>query len=105
MVSTVKTDHTRSHDSTRGFVGRISEKGVMTDASLYMIGFGAGFQCMIGWEAGPCRGILQEGGFLPMSGLSRLLILGFQMSIHIIGIQKESLFMMILINLNGVQQV
>jgi len=101
----VKTDDTRSHVSTRGLVGRSSGKGMMTDTSLYMIGFGAGFQCMIGWEAGPCCVILQEGGFLPMSGLSRLLILGFQMSTHIVGIQKESLFLIILTGLGGVQQV
>ena len=48
MVSTVKTDRTRSHNLTRGLVGRSLEKEVMTDASLYMIGWGAGFQCMIG---------------------------------------------------------
>ena len=105
MVSTVKTGRTRSHDSTRGLVGRSLEKGVMTDASLYMIGWEAGFQCMIGWRAGPCYVILQEEGFSSMSGLSRLLMLEFQMSTHIAGIQKESLFMIILIGLDGVQRV
>ena len=77
----------------------------MIDASLYMIGWGAGFQCMIGWGAGPCYVILQDGGFLLMSELNKLLLLKFQMSTHIAGIHKESLFMMILIGLNGVQQV
>jgi hypothetical protein len=32
---------------------------------------------MIGWGARPCYAILQEEGFLPMSGLSGLLMLGF----------------------------
>ena len=77
----------------------------MTDASLYMIGWGAGFQCMIDWGAGPCYVILQEEGFLSMSELSRLLKLGFQMNTHIVGIQKESLFMITLICLGGVQRV
>jgi len=49
--------------------------------------------------------ILQEERFLPMSGLSGLLMPGFQMSIHIARIQKVSLFMIILINLGGVQRV
>jgi hypothetical protein len=40
-----------------------------------------------------------------MSELSRLLMLGFQMSTHIVGIQKESMFMIILIGLDGVQWV
>ena len=86
-------------------MGRSSEKEVMTDASLYMIGWGAGFQCMIGWGAGPCYVILLEEGFLLMNELGRWLMLEFQMSTHIAGIHKESLFMMILIGLNGVQQV
>ena len=75
------------------------------DASLYMIGWGVGFQSVIGCGAGPCCVILQEEGFLQMSGLSRLLMPGFQMSTHIIGIQKESLFMIILIGLDTVQLV
>ena len=45
--------------------------------------------------------ILQEEGFLVMNELSRLLLLMFQMSIHIAGIQKESLFMITLIDLDG----
>jgi hypothetical protein len=49
--------------------------------------------------------ILQEEGFLQMSGLSRLLMLEFQMSTRIVGIQKESMFMIILFGLGGVQQV
>ena len=49
--------------------------------------------------------ILQEEGFLPMSGWSRLLMLGFQMSTHIAGIQKESLFMITLIGLDGAKEV
>ena len=74
----------------------------MTDASLYMIGWGAGFQYMISWVAGPCCVILQEEGFLPMSGLNGLLMPGFQMSSHIAGIQKGSLLMIILIGFVGV---
>ena len=49
--------------------------------------------------------ILQEEGFLPMSRLNGLLMLRFQMNTHIAGIQKESLFMTLLIGLGGVQQV
>ena len=60
---------------------------------------------MIGWGAGPCYVIIQEERFLPMSGLNRLLMLEFQMNTHIIGIQKESLFMIILIGLGDVQRV
>ena len=89
MVYTVKTGRTRSHDSTRGLVGQSLEKGVMTDASLYMIGWEAGFQCMIGWRAGPCYVILQEEGFVTMSELSRLLLVEFQMNTRIVGIQRE----------------
>jgi hypothetical protein len=55
--------------------------------------------------AGTCHLILQEEGFMLMNKLSRRLILEFKMSTHITGIQRESLFMMILISLNGVQQV
>ena len=66
---------------------------------------GAGFQCMIGCGAGPCYVILQEEGFLPMSELNKLLLLEFQMSTHIAGIQRESLFMIILIGLDGVREV
>jgi hypothetical protein len=40
-----------------------------------------------------------------VSELSRLLIIGFQMSTHIVGIQGESLFMIMLIGLRGVQRV
>ena len=64
----------------------------MVDASLYMIGWGAGFQCMIGWGAGPCYVILQEEGFLPMSELNKLLLLGFLMSTHTAEIQKKCLY-------------
>ena len=67
-------------------MGQSLEKGVMTDASLYMIGWEAGFQCMIGWGAGPCYVILQEEGFLLVSGLSRLLMPECPMSTHIKGI-------------------
>ena len=77
---------------------------MIIDASLYMIGWGAGFQCMIGWGAGPCCVILQEDGFLPMSELNKLL-LEFQMSTHIAGIQGESLFMLTLIGLDGALEV
>ena len=76
----------------------------MIDAFLYMIGWGAGFQCMIGWGLGPCFVIPQEEGFLLMSGSSRLLMLEFQMSTHIVGIQKESMFMIILISLDSVRR-
>jgi len=54
----------------------------MIDASLYMIGWGAGFQCMIGWGEGPCYVILQEEGFLLMSKLNKLLLLKFMMSTY-----------------------
>jgi len=77
----------------------------MTDASLYMIGWGAGFQCMIGWGAGPCYVILQEEGFVTMNGLSRLLMVDFPMNTRIVGIQRESLFMITSIGLDGVQRV
>ena len=76
----------------------------MIDASLYMIGWGAGFQCMIGWGAGPCYVILQEEGFLPMSELNKLLLLIFPMSTHTAKIQKECLFMTTLISLDGIQE-
>ena len=54
--------------------------------------------------AGPCYVILQEEGFLLMNRSSRLLMLEIQTSTHIIWIQKESLFMIILIGLDGVQR-
>ena len=73
----------------------------MIDASLYMIGWGVGFRCTIGWGAGPCFVILQEERFLPMNELSRLLLLRFQMNTHTAEIQKESLFMTMLIGLDG----
>ena len=76
----------------------------MIDASLYMIGWGAGFQCMIGW-AGPCYVILQEEGFLPMSELNKQLLLRFLMSTHTAEIQKECLFMTTLIGLDGAREV
>ena len=78
---------------------------MMIDASLCMIGWGAGFRCMIGLGAGPCCVILQEEGFLPMSGLNELMLLKLQMNTHIAGIQKESLFMITLIDLDGAQEV
>ena len=49
--------------------------------------------------------ILQEEGFLPMSELNRMLLLRFQMNTHIAGIQKESLFMITLIGLDGSKEV
>ena len=55
--------------------------------------------------AGPCYVILQKEGFLPMSELSRLLLLKFQMNTHTAEIQKESLFMTTLIDLDGSQEV
>ena len=76
----------------------------MIDASLYMIGWGAGFQCMIGWGAGPCYVILQEEGFLSMSESNKLLLLISLMSTHTAEIQKERLFMTTLIGLDGVQE-
>ena len=76
----------------------------MIDTSLYMISWGAGFQCMIGWGAGPCYVTLQEEGFLPMSELNKLLLLIFLMSTHTAEIQKECLFMTTLIGLDGVQE-
>jgi hypothetical protein len=69
-----------------------------------MIGWGTGFQCMIGWGAGPCYVILQVEGFLLMRGLSKLLMHEFQMSTHNLEIQRENLFM-ILIGLGGVHWV
>jgi hypothetical protein len=66
-----------------------------------MIGWGAGFRCTIGWGVGPCFMILQEERFLPMSELSGLLLLRFQMNAHTAEIQKESLFMTTLIGLDG----
>ena len=60
---------------------------------------------MIGWGVGPCCVILQEEEFLPMSGLNELLLLKFHMNTHITVIQKESLFMITLIGLDGVQLV
>jgi len=77
----------------------------MIDASLYMIGWGAGFQCMISWGAGPCYVILQEEGFLPMSELNKLLLLRFLMSTHTVEIQRECLFMITLIGLDGAQKI
>ena len=49
--------------------------------------------------------ILQEGGFLLMSELNKLLLLEFQMSTHIAGIQRESLFMVTLISLDVALEV
>jgi hypothetical protein len=83
----------------------MSEIGVMIDASLYMIGWRAGSQFMIGWGVGPCYVILQEEGFLPMSGWSRWLMIEFQMINQCAGIQNKSQFMITLIGLSGVQRV
>ena len=105
MISFVKTGRIRSHVSTRGLEGRSLEKEMIIDASLYMIDWGTGFRCMIGWGAGPCYVILQEGGFLPMSELNKLLLFMFQMSTHIAGIQRESLFMITLIGLDVALEV
>jgi len=74
----------------------------MIDAFLYMIGWGVGFLSMTGWGAGPCCVILQEEGFLLMSGLNKLLLLKFLMSTHTAEIQKECLFIITLISLDGV---
>jgi len=101
----VKTDRIRSHILTGDLEDRLLEREVMIDASLYVIGWGAGFQCMIGWGAGPCYVILQEEGFLPMSELSRLMLLKFQMNTHTAEIQRESLFMTTLIGLDGAREV
>jgi len=65
---------------------------------------GAGFQCMIGWGAGPCYVILQEEGFLSMSESNKLLLLIFLMSTHTAKIPKECMFMTTLIGLDGVQE-
>ena len=78
---------------------------MIADASFCMISRGAGFQYMIGWGAGPCYVILQEGGFLPMSELSGLLLLKFQMNNHTVEIRKESQFMITLIGLDGAQEI
>ena len=77
----------------------------MTDASLYMIGLGAEFQCMIDWGTGPCYVILQEEGFLPMSELNKLLLLKFLMNTLAAEIRKGNLFMTTLIGLDGAQKV
>ena len=70
---------------------------------------------MIGWGgrilvhdwlgAGPCYVILQEEGFLMMSKLSGPLLLKFQMNTHTAEIQRESLFMITLIGLDGALEV
>ena len=60
---------------------------------------------MIGWGAGPCYVILHEEGFLPMSELNKLLQLRFLMNTHTAEIQRECQFMIILIGLDGVQEV
>ena len=60
---------------------------------------------MIGWGAGPCYVILQEEGFLLMSKLNKLLLLKFLMNTHTAEIQRECLFMIMLIGLDGVQEV
>ena len=49
--------------------------------------------------------IMQEEGFLPMDGLNKLLLIEFLMSTHTAEIQRESLFMIILIGLDGAQEV
>ena len=77
----------------------------MIDTSLYMIGWGVGFQCMIGWGAGPCYVILQEEGFLPMSELNKLLLLRFLMITHTAEIQRECMFMTTLIGLDDAREV
>ena len=77
----------------------------MIDASLYVIGWGGRFSVHDRLGAGPCYVILQEEGFLPMSELSRLLLLKFQMNTHTAEIQRESLFMTTLIGLDGAREV
>ena len=49
--------------------------------------------------------ILLEERFMPMSELSGLLLLRFQMNAHTAEIQKESLFMTTLIDLDGAREV
>ena len=49
--------------------------------------------------------ILQEEGFLLMSELNKLLLLKFLMSTHTAEIQRESLFMITLISLDGAREV
>jgi hypothetical protein len=100
----MKTDRIRSHVSNRGLEGQSSERGDDRRISVHDR-LGAGFQCMIGWGAGPCYVILQEEGFLPMSELSGLLFLKFQMNTHTTEIRRESLFMIILIGLSGAREV
>jgi len=60
---------------------------------------------MINWGAGPCYVILQEEGFLSTSELNKLLLLKFLMNTHITEIWRESMFMITLIGLDGVQRV
>jgi len=60
---------------------------------------------MIGWEAGPCYMILHGDEFLPMSELSRLLLLKFQMNIRTADVQRECFFMTTSISLDGGQEV
>ena len=67
----------------------------MIDTSLYMIG----------WGAGPCYVILQEEGFLLMNESNKLQLLKLLMNTHTAEIQKECLFMITLIGLDGVQRV
>ena len=100
----MKTDRVRSHILTADLEDRSLEREVMIDASLYVIGWGAGFQCMIGWGAGPCYVILQEEEFLLMSKLNKLLLLKFLMNTHTAEIQKECLCMITLIGLDGVRE-
>ena len=49
--------------------------------------------------------ILQEKGFLLMSELNKLPLLKFQMNTHTTEIQRESLFVITLIGLDGAREV
>ena len=60
---------------------------------------------MIGWGAGPYYVILPEEGFLPMSGLNKLLLLKSLMNTHTEEIRRENLFMTTLIGLDGAREV
>ena len=59
---------------------------------------------MIGWGGRTMLRDPAEEGFLPMNKLSELLLLKFQMSTHIVGIRRESLFVTTLIGLDGARR-
>ena len=64
----------------------------MKCALLYMISWGAGSPCMIGWGVGPCYVILRKDGFLQMSGWNRWPMIGFLMINHCAEIQREPVY-------------